>query len=76
MNKEELEVYFKSAKLDWYSLDETGKKVWDENKVSEFWSKIREYKISKEDFSFSNYIFPKFETNPYNAISKKTKNRY
>ncbi|MFL0095487.1 pentapeptide repeat-containing protein [Tenacibaculum maritimum] len=61
MKKKALEAYFTSDKTSWFTLDEEKSKIWDTNKVSEFWERIREYKIKREDYDFSDYVFPEFE---------------
>ncbi|MCF2873349.1 MULTISPECIES: pentapeptide repeat-containing protein [unclassified Tenacibaculum] len=70
MKKKELEEYFKSNKEDWYKTDEKGDKNWDFEKVSEFWQRIRDHKISKGDYDFSDYIFPEFEDLDKEKIEK------
>ena len=57
MKPKELEEYFKSDKSDWFHIDSEGFKEWDDEKVKEFWIKIR----SKKDSDYSYYIFPEFE---------------
>lgn len=56
-----LEAYFKSDKKDWYTVDDKGKMVWNQEKVATFWRLIRKYKIDKKDFEFIGYVFPEFE---------------
>lgn len=81
MKKKELEEYFTSDKTSWFTLDDEENKVWDRSRVSEFWERIRKYKVKKKDFNFSYYVFPDFEferegeylkKNPVKKGNKKT----
>ncbi len=56
MIQPELLEYFQSDKSDWYVL-EGSRKIWDKQKVKEFWQKIRENK----QYGFYKYNFPVFE---------------
>lgn len=63
MTIEELECYFKSPKDEenkWYKLNFNGKKIWNEEKVKEFWNKIITHKLENKNYNFSEYHFPKF----------------
>ncbi len=53
---------FYCDKSDWYNEDKRGIRDWSKNidRVEEFWLKVREEKMSKGDFEFSDFIFPKF----------------
>jgi len=61
-NKEQ-KCIFHCSKDDWYSI-QNGKKFWNEEKVKEFWRRIREEKVTKKDYSFLCFVFPKFEKYP------------
>lgn len=56
MIEPELLEYFQSDKSDWYEL-KADQKIWDREKVKEFWQKIRENK----QYGFYKYNFPVFE---------------
>lgn len=45
----------------WYTVVEKEIKLWNRNKVKEFWIEIREKKMSQKDYNFLGYIFPEFE---------------
>jgi len=55
--------YFKKSKSDWFEIVDNDVKKWDNTKVDEFWKLIRLHKIDKNDFDFSYFIFPTFDTN-------------
>ncbi|GAA3639054.1 pentapeptide repeat-containing protein [Flavivirga jejuensis] len=61
MNSGELELYFKSDKSTWFTIDENGNKRWDNDKVEEFWQRIREHKSSDKNLYFTEFVFPEFE---------------
>lgn len=59
MNSKTLDKYFKKDKSSWFVVDaETKNKIWDKEKLNEFWSNIRDYKMRNYDYNFRNYIFP------------------
>jgi hypothetical protein len=64
MDKTELEHYFNMDKSSWCQIDGTGKKIWGEKKVKEFWSLLRENITNKGKFHFANICFPEFEYLP------------
>lgn len=53
---------FYCDKSDWYEENEKGLSDWSKSKdqVVEFWRKVREEKMAKQDFDFSHFIFPEF----------------
>lgn len=53
--------YFHDDKQSWYTKDSFGNKIWKTELVQAFWREIRNKKIAKNDFDFSNFIFPEFE---------------
>jgi len=73
MGNEKIIEYFESDKSSWYYINGVGKKIWDKNKVNEFWKKIREHKIKKKDYKFVNICFPEFEFSEINFAKYSTK---
>jgi uncharacterized protein YjbI with pentapeptide repeats len=53
--------YFHDDKKSSYTEDSLGNKKWNTEFVQIFWKEIRNKKIAKNDFDFSNFIFPLFE---------------
>ncbi|GLB53051.1 hypothetical protein NBRC110019_20910 [Neptunitalea chrysea] len=51
---------FYGEKTDWYTQDEKGYKTWDENKTTHFWETLRQEKMAKNDYDFSEFVFPEF----------------
>jgi len=64
LNKNEtntsIREYFKKSKTDWYTTNKNGGKNWDPEKLEEFWDKLYKHKIEKEDYDFSDFVFPNF----------------
>ncbi|OIQ19307.1 MAG: hypothetical protein BM557_06270 [Flavobacterium sp. MedPE-SWcel] len=50
----------KNAENEWYTLGEYNKKIWDAQKVTDFWARLRKEKMANEDYIFSHFIFPEF----------------
>jgi hypothetical protein len=76
MSNQEMHQYFCSDKTDWYSIDNGGRKIWDAEKVNEFWERIRLNKMERRDYNFDNFVFPKFQMNGYNSKSRKSTFRW
>jgi len=53
---------FYCDKSDWYVEDEDGTQDWSksEDKITEFWQRVRNEKMTLEDLDFSEFIFPEF----------------
>lgn len=66
----ELQKYFCQDKSDWFVINNAAEKEWNNEKVIEFWERIRKHKIAKRDYNFENFIFPKFESRGYNPNKK------
>ena len=50
----------KNTENGWYTLDENNEKIWDAQKVTEFWKTLCAEKMTKQDYDFSDFIFPEF----------------
>ena len=60
-----IENYFKADKTDWYE-EENGRKIWDKEKVKQFWKLIRTQVMPQcrephHKYDFAKFIFPEFE---------------
>lgn len=76
MTKEQLQEYFCRDKSDWFIINNGGQKVWDIEKVDEFWEKIRIHKMDNKDYNFDNYVFPKFQRNGSNPSTRDSTFRW
>lgn len=76
MSNQEMIEYFCGDKTDWYSIDNGGRKIWDSEKVNEFWEKIKAHKMAIKDFNFDNFVFPKFQMNGYDSKNRKSTLRW
>ncbi len=54
---------FHYEKDDWFIEDKHGDRDWSasQDKIKEFWEKIRDEKMATNDYDFSGFIFPEFE---------------
>lgn len=50
----------KNAENKWYTLNKGKEKIWDAQKVTHFWTRLRKEKMAKEDYNFRGFIFPEF----------------
>ena len=72
MTKEQLQKYFCQDKSNWYIINNGGQKVWDMQKVDEFWELIRIHKMDIKDYNFANFVFPKFQRNGSNPSTRES----
>lgn len=54
---------FHYEKDDWFIEDKHGNRDWSasQDKIKEFWEKIRNEKMAQGDYDFSDFVFPEFE---------------
>lgn len=69
MNKSDYENpekhMFYCDKNDWWVEGKKNKKIWDQGKVKEFWEKVRNEKMLRQDYDFKGFIFPKFSNTSF-----------
>ncbi|QXP72366.1 pentapeptide repeat-containing protein [Tenacibaculum sp. AHE15PA] len=74
--------YFTNPKDSWYEEKEVNgskEKIWDKNKVTEFWQLIRRHAMKfgrlEKYYNFSDFIFPEFE-DVSDRVTKEDKLNY
>ena len=56
---------FHCEKDDWYSINEKQEKIWDREKVDNFWEKLRNDSDLMEKMGFNYFVFPRFSEDTF-----------